>query len=171
MKINYRTFFNLKGVVEYTGSVFSGCLAANATLQDALQGIAVPTNGTFRTETLGYTYNSGTTRWVLVPGTLVALATILIVVVAVYRHVGDIPRESNQFDPSDPLQLMAAAAAGGLNNAFKGISGKEIKEGEKLDVVLGSVSGRGPALVRADEYRPVFLDAFSPRSAYDDTDD
>jgi hypothetical protein len=88
--------------------------------------------------------------------------------VALYRHVGDIPQESNQFDPSDPLHLMAAAAAGGLNNTFNGLSQKDMKEGEKLEVLLGSISGRGPALVRADRYRPVFSDAFSPRSAYDD---
>ncbi|KAJ7616216.1 hypothetical protein DFH06DRAFT_1239410 [Mycena polygramma] len=78
---------------------------------------------------------------------------------------------SDQFDPSDPLHLMAAAAAGGLNNAFRGLSGKDIKEGEKLNVVLSSIPGRGTALVRADQYRPVFSDAFSPRSAaYDEAE-
>ncbi|KAJ7866159.1 hypothetical protein B0H13DRAFT_2670784 [Mycena leptocephala] len=158
----------LQGVVEYTGSVFRGCLAANASLHRTLEDISIPTKGTFRTETMGWTYVSGTTHWVLIPGTLIALSTIVIVGVALYRHVGDIPQESNQFDPSDPLHLMAAAAAGGLNNTFNGLSQKDMKEGEKLEVLLGSISGRGPALVRADRYRPVFSDAFSPRSAYDD---
>ncbi|KAJ7609988.1 hypothetical protein DFH06DRAFT_175568 [Mycena polygramma] len=158
----------LQGFMEYTGSVFRACLVANTTLNDALGNTSIPTNGTFRTETLGWTYVSRTTRWVLMPGTIIALATIVVVTVALYLHVGDLPKESNQFDPSDPLHLITAASAGGLNNAFKGFSRNDIQEGEKLKVVLGSVAGRGHALVRADEYRPVFSNAFSPRSAYDE---
>lgn len=147
--------------------MFRACLASNATLHKTLLEISNPINGTFRTETLGWTYVSQTTRWALVPGTLIAFATILIVSVALYRHVGNIPREPNQFDPSDPLHLMAAASAGGLNDAFRGLSGKDIQEGEKLDVVLGSLPGRGTALVRADQYKPIFSNPFSPGSAYD----
>ncbi|KAJ6451242.1 hypothetical protein C8R47DRAFT_1170355 [Mycena vitilis] len=156
----------IQGSTEYTASIFRACLMANTTFSGGVpSNMTVPIHGTLRTETMGWTYISGTTRWVLIPGTIIALATVCVVAAALYRHVGEILEESDQFDLSDPMHLMAAASAGGLNNAFKGFSRKDMKEGEKLDVVLGSIPGRGPALVRADEYRPVFPDAFSPRSA------
>lgn len=59
--------------------------------------------------------------------------------------------DTKDFDPSNPLHLMAAAGAGGLNNAFRGFRERDIDDGAKLTVVLGSVPGRGPALVRADD--------------------
>ncbi|KAJ7076646.1 hypothetical protein B0H15DRAFT_863429 [Mycena belliarum] len=152
----------IQGVMEYSGSVFRGCLTSNASFMAEMpDDMMKPTTGVFRTETLGWMYASSTTRWVLVPGTLLALATIFVVMFALYRHAGDLAGDSDRFDPSDPLHLVAAAAAGGLNNAFKGIGVKDMKEGEKLDVVLGSIPGRGLALVRADQYRPVSDDSFS----------
>ncbi|KAJ7114217.1 hypothetical protein C8R46DRAFT_1239914 [Mycena filopes] len=145
--------------------VFRACVSLNTTFPEGIPlNMSIPTNGTLYTETMGWAYASETTRWVLIPGTLIAFSTVLVVVMALYRHAGEFPHESNQFDPSNPLHLMSAAAAGGLNDAFRGLSGKDLKEGEKLDVVLGSIPGRGPALVRADEYRSIFTDPFSPRS-------
>lgn len=52
---------------------------------------------------------------------------------------------------------MATAAAGGLNGAFRGLQGKNMMEGEQLNVVLGSIPGRGPVLMRSDQYRPIFF--------------
>ncbi|KAJ7721428.1 hypothetical protein DFH07DRAFT_1067595 [Mycena maculata] len=161
----------IRGVMEYSGSMFRACVSTNASFSDGIPlNMSIPTNGTLFTETLGWSYGSSTTRWVLVPGTLIAVCTICIVGIALHRHVGDLPRESNQFDPSNPLHLITAAAAGGLNNAFRGLSNEEMKKGEKLDVLLGSIPGKGPALVRADQYTPVFADAFSPRSAEEPSD-
>ncbi|KAJ6452679.1 hypothetical protein C8R47DRAFT_1168942 [Mycena vitilis] len=162
----------IQGSAEYTASVFRACLMANTTFHGGVPAnMTVPLNGTFRTETLGWSYVGRATSWVLIPGTLITLATLAVVGAALYRHVGDLPGDSNhRFDPSNPLHLMAAAAAGGLNNSFRGLSGKDIEEGERLNVVLGSIPGRGPALVRADQYRPVFVDAFSPRSAHDEAE-
>ncbi|KAJ7628159.1 hypothetical protein DFH06DRAFT_723330 [Mycena polygramma] len=160
------------GSAEYSASMFRTCLMANTTFDDRVpENITVPLHGTLHTETLGWAYVGRTTGWVLIPGTLLTLATIAVVSAALYRHVGDLPGDSHhRFDPSNPLHLMAAAAAGGLNNSFRGLSGKDMEEGERLNVVLGSIPGRGPALVRADQYRPVFVDAFSPRSAHDDAE-
>ncbi|KAJ7610002.1 hypothetical protein DFH06DRAFT_1374813 [Mycena polygramma] len=152
----------IQGAMEYTGScshwtdsavkqLFRGCLMANSALGGhggVPLNMSIATSGVFYTDTLGWTYASGTTRWILIPGTVIALATIAIVVVAIYRHAGNLPRDADRFDPSNPLHLIAAAAAGGLNNSFRGFSGKDMKEGEKLNVVLGSIPGRGPALVR-----------------------
>ncbi|KAJ7820968.1 hypothetical protein B0H13DRAFT_1921059 [Mycena leptocephala] len=109
------------------------CFSINSTFTEGVPvNISIPTQGVLHTETFGWAYGSQSTRWVLVPGTLIALATILI---------GGGPVRS-----SDPLRLIAAAAAGGLNNAFRGLSEKDVKEGEQSDVVLGSIPGRGPAL-------------------------
>ncbi|KAJ7734328.1 hypothetical protein DFH07DRAFT_967651 [Mycena maculata] len=156
----------IRGAMEYSGSMLRACLSTNVSFSEGVPlNMSIPTTGALFTETMGWSYEStAATRWVLVPGTLIAVFTICVVGVALYRHDGDLPRESDQFDPSNPLHLMAAAAAGGLDNAFKGLGHKDMKDGEKLDVVLGSIPGRGPALVRADQYRPVFADSFSPRS-------
>ncbi|KAF7371623.1 Protein arginine N-methyltransferase [Mycena venus] len=150
----------IKGTVEYSGSVFRACFSVNTTFDDGVpSNITIPTYGMLHTETFGWDYASQSTCWVLVPGTLIALATIVVVGMALYRDVGNVTRATGQFDPSDPLRLIAAAAAGGLNNAFTGLGEKDIEEGEKLDVVLGSIPGRGPALLRADRYRSVFNEA------------
>ncbi|KAJ7290331.1 hypothetical protein C8J57DRAFT_1458932 [Mycena rebaudengoi] len=82
-----------------------------------------------------------------------------------YRHPGDMPSDSQKFDPSNPLRLMSAAAAGGLKNAFTGIENGAIKERGQVSVVLESIPGRGPALVRADDYRALLVDPSSPRSS------
>ncbi|KAJ7438765.1 hypothetical protein FB451DRAFT_1447757 [Mycena latifolia] len=156
------------GVTEYSATALRACLSGkNATFPDGVPPtMSIPTNGTFRTETLGWTYVSGTTQSILLPGTFIAFATIVLVLVALHRHAGDIPRDSDPFDPSNPLHLIAAAAAGGLDNTFRGVQKEEMKQREKMSVVLTSIPGRGPALVRAEEYRPIFSDAFSPRSPY-----
>ncbi|KAJ7939462.1 hypothetical protein B0H13DRAFT_2300737 [Mycena leptocephala] len=79
--------------------------------------------------------------------------------VALYRHGGEIPKDTHSFDLSNPLHLMAAASSGGVNTG--GFAEADIKEWEKIDVLRGSVPGRGPALVRADEYRPMFNDTLA----------
>jgi hypothetical protein len=122
------------------GSVFgSAGVPANMT---------VAISGTHNTETMGWRYGSAATRWVLVPGTLLALATIIISLVAVIRHKGPMP--NNSFDPSEPLDLMAAAAAGDLNTALQSMRLK----GAELDVVLEWTPDRGPALLRSDVWSP-----------------
>lgn len=156
------------GAIEYSASVFRACLSGtNATFSDGVPAnMSIPTHGTFNTETVGWAYKGRETQWILLPGTFIALATVVVVLVALVRHPGSIPRESGPFDPSDPLHLMAAAAAGGLHDTFHSLETDELKEREKLNVVLTSIPGRGPALVRAEEYQPIFSDAFSPRSPY-----
>lgn len=106
--------------------------------------------GMHATESRGWAAITGPTVWVLLPGTFVGLATICVVLTAVIRHDGALP--SHPFDPSNPLHLIAVAAAGGLRNAFRGIEEKELGEAQRTKVVLGWVPGQGPALVRTDEY-------------------
>ncbi|KAJ7649381.1 hypothetical protein DFH06DRAFT_380832 [Mycena polygramma] len=144
----------LQGVVEYSASILRACLSA----QDLVFTGGVPTNltrpttGTWTTQTLGWKpYSTGTTVWILVPGLFMACSTLALVIVAVWRHGPEMRTHTTTFDPSNPLHLMAAAASGGLNGVFRSLKERDIDEGGRLSVVLGSVPGRrGPALVRAD---------------------
>ncbi|KAJ7495030.1 hypothetical protein FB451DRAFT_362125 [Mycena latifolia] len=140
----------IRGIAEYSGSIMRACLSGkNGTFVDgAPANMTVPTSGTIFIQTVGWTHLGASSIWVLIPGALVALATIIVVVVAVVQHASDPP--SDPFDPSDPMHLVAVAAAGGLSDAFRGTSEKDIQTAERMTVVLRSVPGRGPALVRAD---------------------
>jgi hypothetical protein len=122
-------------------------------------------SGTWETQTLGWKqFSPATTAWILIPGIFMVCSTLALVIVAIYRHRGEIYSDSHVFDPSNPLHLIAAAAAGGLNNVFRGFGERDIHDGGKLPVLLGSVPGRGPALVRADTYAPVLPETFAPQS-------
>ncbi|KAJ7876317.1 hypothetical protein B0H14DRAFT_2568271 [Mycena olivaceomarginata] len=79
--------------------------------------MSLPMSGMYHTQTMGWAYSSGATRWVLIPGTLIALFSIFITVAAIVHHGGILP--AHAFDPSDPLHLVAAAAAGNLDFAFQ----------------------------------------------------
>ncbi|KAJ7249837.1 hypothetical protein C8J57DRAFT_1239405 [Mycena rebaudengoi] len=148
-----------QGVTEYSGTLLRTCVSSY--IEGGVpSNMTIPTNGTYYTEAMGWTYTSGSMRWILVPSTVIAFSTIAIVLVALYRHGGEIG--IRPFHPSSPMHLMAAAATGGLTDVFRGIEDRDIKEGEKLNVVLGSIPDCGPELVRADEYRSVFSDPFSP---------
>ncbi|KAJ7625171.1 hypothetical protein B0H17DRAFT_1218861 [Mycena rosella] len=131
--------------------VFRACLSGNGRLPfaDGLPGdLTVPTSGTIFTQTMGWTRLSARSTWVLVPGTLVALTTIIVVVVAIAQHAGDPPTRRDLFNPSDAMHLVAAAAAGGLSDVFTGTSEEAIKDGERVTVVLRSIPGQGAALIR-----------------------
>ncbi|KAJ6629697.1 hypothetical protein B0H10DRAFT_1986334 [Mycena sp. CBHHK59/15] len=157
----------LQGVVEYSASILRACLSAQnlAFSAGVPLNITRPTSGTWDTQTRGWKhFSAGTTLWILIPGIFMASSTLTLVMVAIYRHGGEMHSNTHTFDPSNPLHLMAAAAAGGLNNVFRGFGEKDINEGGKLTVLLGSVPGHGPALVRADEYASVFTESFTPRT-------
>ncbi|KAJ7661171.1 hypothetical protein B0H17DRAFT_1212353 [Mycena rosella] len=140
----------IRGVAEYSGSMLRTCLSGNKEVfaHGVPLDMTIPTSGIIFTYTVGWTHYEASSTWVLIPGTVVALATIIIVVVAVAQHAGDPP--SDVFDPANGMHLVAAAAAGGLHDAFTGTSNKDIETGERIRVVLGSIPGRGPALIRMD---------------------
>ncbi|KAJ7454144.1 hypothetical protein FB451DRAFT_1408489 [Mycena latifolia] len=104
---------------------------------------------------LGWRPLGPSSAWVLIPGALVALATITVVIGAVAQHACDPP--TDPFGLSDALHLVAVAAAGGLSDAFTGTSEKDIQAAERVTVVLRSFPRRGPALVRTDNTSPRFM--------------
>jgi hypothetical protein len=66
--------------------------------------------------------------------------------VAVAQHAGD--EKGVDFDPTDATHLVAASAAGGLNNMFVGTKEEDIRAVEDGNVFLSTIPGRGPALIR-----------------------
>ncbi|KAJ6565779.1 hypothetical protein DFH09DRAFT_1314569 [Mycena vulgaris] len=116
----------LQGVAEYSASILRACLSAQdlAFIDGAPSNITKSMSGTWNTQTLGWKdFSTGTTLWLLIP----VPSTVTDAKCTTTR---------NTFDPSNPLHLMAAAAAGGsimhLEGLGKGISAM----GEKLTVVL-----------------------------------
>ncbi|KAJ7933445.1 hypothetical protein B0H13DRAFT_2306852 [Mycena leptocephala] len=136
----------IRGVAEYSGSVLRACLSVtNGTFVDgAPANMSIPSEGFFYSDIVGWTHVSAATFWVLIPGTLVAIATIWVVLVAVVNHAGDPQREP--FDPTNAMHLVSASAAGGLNNVFTGTEEADTTASEGVHVVLETIDGRGPAL-------------------------
>ncbi|KAJ7863375.1 hypothetical protein B0H13DRAFT_1899668 [Mycena leptocephala] len=139
----------IQGVAEYSGSIFRACLSGkNATFVDGVPAnMTVPTNGTIFTDTLGWMRHGPTSVWVLVPGALIALATVVIVIRTVAHHAREPIREP--FDPAAPMHLMAAVAAGELGDVFTGTRRKDLRAAENTNILLHSSAGHGPALVPA----------------------
>jgi hypothetical protein len=96
---------------------------------------------------MGWKRWSETESWILLPGTFVALTTIVIVLVAVGKHAGGVPQAP--FDPSNVEHLIAHSVAGDLGNIYKGTKEEDIRRAERTQVVLGNIPGRGLALLRA----------------------
>ncbi|KAJ7450502.1 hypothetical protein B0H11DRAFT_1928198 [Mycena galericulata] len=70
------------------------------------------TAGVYRTETLGWSFTSTPTHVILLPTTLIALASIAVIAFAWIQNPGQMGRRMD-FDATNTLHLMAAAAADG----------------------------------------------------------
>ncbi|KAJ7237353.1 hypothetical protein C8J57DRAFT_1727966 [Mycena rebaudengoi] len=135
----------LRGVVECTGTAMKTNLASSS---GPLRG-EIPfnmrrtINGTAFTTTYGWEYRTKFNNVILVPITFVALASIAIVLVAqcVKLNRGT-SLDHPDFDPNDPLLLMAAASAGGMQDTFRGLTPEDSEEGGKKKVKLGQIENR-----------------------------
>ncbi|KAJ7629589.1 hypothetical protein B0H17DRAFT_1284461, partial [Mycena rosella] len=140
----------VRGVAEFSGSVFRGCLSErNGTFIEGVPAnMTIPMVGTAFIQTMGWTRLGPSSLWVLVPGTLVALVTIIVVVASVAQCTGD--PLSNMFDPSNAMHLVEAAAAGGLHEKFTGTSGnRERFVAQDFEEELSSLCNLGLILVKA----------------------
>ncbi|KAJ7080258.1 hypothetical protein C8R44DRAFT_992515 [Mycena epipterygia] len=124
-----------RGVVEFSGSLLRTCISETVTpFADGIPAnMTRSTEGIYRTETLGWSFTSTPTRVILLPTTLIALSSIAVILFAWIQNPGQMGRRMD-FDATNPLHLMAAAAAGGMNDAFKGLGSREIRDGEKMAV-------------------------------------
>ncbi|KAJ6449453.1 hypothetical protein C8R45DRAFT_1044821 [Mycena sanguinolenta] len=137
----------IRGVTEWSASVFRACLWSNRNLSDALSSITnLSASGKFHSDSIGWIHASRITWLELIPGTIVAILTIFTVLLGLAHHAGDLRGES--FDPSDALDLVTASAAGGLSEVFMGPRQDGVREAEKVNVRLATIPGRGPALIR-----------------------
>ncbi|KAK7036156.1 hypothetical protein R3P38DRAFT_617022 [Favolaschia claudopus] len=147
----------LRGVVEYSATVFRACLASNPQFTAALpssDSMNFPTSGIFQTETVGWEQFPNVTVLQLVPGAIVAVLTTVIVIGAVAHHAAD--PKGEHFNPSDAMHLMAASSAGGLKQVFDSGVHKDIQAAERVVISLGtSVVG---GLSSRDRVSPVATD-------------
>ncbi|KAJ6452436.1 hypothetical protein C8R45DRAFT_945670 [Mycena sanguinolenta] len=136
----------IRGVVEYSGSVLRACLSApNGAFADGVpDDMAIPTEGTLNGQIVGWRGISFDTFYIMIPGTLVAIATIWVVLMTLAHHSGDM--EEGPFDPANAMHIMTASAAGGLQNVFAGTEATVMRRVGDVHVVLQSIAGRPPAL-------------------------
>ncbi|KAJ6550183.1 hypothetical protein B0H19DRAFT_1265044 [Mycena capillaripes] len=136
----------IRGVTEYSGSVIRACLSANnGTFIDGVPlDMSTTSEGFFYTETVGWLHVSASTIWELIPGTIIAIATICTVLMAVAHHAGD--PKGVAFDPSNAMHLVSVAAAGGLQGVFRGTAEADIEAAEGLNIVLDTIPDHGLAL-------------------------
>ncbi|KAJ7184827.1 hypothetical protein C8R46DRAFT_1343824 [Mycena filopes] len=139
----------LRGVTEYSGSVFRACLSASPDFLAAVPSdMNVTTNGLFQVDSVGWLHASPVTFLELIPGTLVTLYAIFAVLTTLgYHHVDE---NAEPFDATDPMHLMSASSTGHLSNVFTGTRRKHLRTVEGATVLLRDVPGRGPVLVRTD---------------------
>ncbi|KAJ7762904.1 hypothetical protein B0H16DRAFT_1528119 [Mycena metata] len=136
----------LRGVAEYSGSVFRACVSGrNSTFPDGPPSdLTIPVHGMLFAQTMGWNHGDLITLLGLVPGTIVALFTIYIVVMAVAHHAED--PQGQPFDPADARHLVAASAAGGLTDVFRGTEDRDIQVAERTNIFLEALPGQPPAL-------------------------
>ncbi|KAJ6490034.1 hypothetical protein C8R45DRAFT_1139016 [Mycena sanguinolenta] len=136
----------IRGVTEYSGSVLRGCLTApnGAFTEGVPTNMAMSTDGVLYGQIVGWLEISFDTFYVMIPGTLVAIATIWIVLTTLAHHSGD--PEGESFNPANTMHIVAASAAGGLQNVFTGTEVTALKGAEDVHVVLQSLAGGPPAL-------------------------
>ncbi|KAJ7911033.1 hypothetical protein B0H13DRAFT_2328646 [Mycena leptocephala] len=108
----------------------------------------ISTSGFFHSQIVGWKNASLATFFFLIPGTLIAISTICVVVVAVARHTNRMPVGKLAFDPTNAMHLVAASATGDLNTVLTGTDKTAFKAVEGVDIVLGTASEQGPALIR-----------------------
>ncbi|KAF7305300.1 Protein arginine N-methyltransferase [Mycena chlorophos] len=143
----------LSGVIELTGTIMKSTLAQNQTWNstsgDSYKIPTRPLTGHAIVQTLGWEYKSLSSNIVLVPIFILAIATILIALVASF--VGrNAPVRYADFDPNDPVLLMAAASAGGMANVFDGMEEVHLERSMERRVRLGSVQGRDAFVEQED---------------------
>ncbi|KAJ7052281.1 hypothetical protein C8F01DRAFT_626784 [Mycena amicta] len=133
------------GVAEYAGTVLRACLSVtNGTFVNGVpENMSIPSNGALHTEFFGWK-PSFLTGLALVPGTLVALATIFLVLRAVWGHAVD-PLPNQPFDLNNTMHLVSASAAGGLSGIFTGTAEEDIEAASNVHIVVGDFGGPVPA--------------------------
>ncbi|KAJ7759866.1 hypothetical protein B0H14DRAFT_2634288 [Mycena olivaceomarginata] len=135
--------YYITGATEFVGTAMKTELSSyNGPFGgDPPQSMTRPINGSALTTTLGWKYRQGATNAILIPSTFVAVASIVIVLLAQVLNRG-IPARHAHFDPTDPLVLMAAASAGGMDEMFNGLAKEDIKDGGDKKLRLAHIDDK-----------------------------
>ncbi|KAJ7790827.1 hypothetical protein B0H14DRAFT_2625598 [Mycena olivaceomarginata] len=123
-------------------TVFRACLSARNVapfVQGVPENMTIPSTGTLHTEFLGWEFTKSTS-WVLIPGALIAIATIYAVHKSLTHHKEN--PEGEEFDPADTLDLVSASAAGGVSGVFIGTREDRRKAAEDINIVWVPSQGR-----------------------------
>ncbi|KAJ6536934.1 hypothetical protein B0H19DRAFT_1270623 [Mycena capillaripes] len=135
----------IQGVIEFAGTVIKTDLASSTGPLSA----GIPSEmrrdifGAALTVTVGWEHNAGVNNAILIPSTFVAIASILIVLFAqCIKWARGTAIEHVDFDPNEPLLLMAAASAGGMVDTFPGLTKEALEDGGRKRVMLAQVGGR-----------------------------
>jgi hypothetical protein len=104
----------------------------------------IATNGTFRSETIGWFQDKDTAPGVLLAPTLVLVVSILIVVITlIMTRVFNEPEGNNHFDPGNILHVIAASSAGGMKEPFPPFNEDPVAFSSSVDIQLGPLDGPG----------------------------
>ncbi|KAK7046345.1 hypothetical protein R3P38DRAFT_3307732 [Favolaschia claudopus] len=122
--------------------VLRACLSAhNGTFLDGIpNNMTIQSSGRLHTQFFGWQFTTSSC-WILIPGTLIAIATIYIVLETITKHWK--AKLEEDFDPSDPLDLVAVSAAGGLEGIFVGAKEERVEAAKKVNLVLRHIPGQG----------------------------
>ncbi|KAJ7883072.1 hypothetical protein B0H13DRAFT_2538563 [Mycena leptocephala] len=136
----------IQGVIEFVGTA----LKWELTIPTGPLGGSPPDtmlrkiNGTILTATFGWQYNATANLLLLLPITFVAFASIAIVLVPTVQYRGCmVAVRHKDFDPCNPLFLLAAASAGGLGNTFVDLRKESVEAARKTKVKLGHIDRDG----------------------------
>ncbi|KAJ7865334.1 hypothetical protein B0H14DRAFT_3443032 [Mycena olivaceomarginata] len=141
--------YHILGVTEYSASVFRACLWANQSYTETSPfNINVHVEGVMHSDTVGWLQALPVTLLELIPGLLIAIFTIYAIITTLAYNSVDLTNKL--FDPSDPLHLMAASAAGYLHNVFTGTRTENLMAVEEANVFLRDIEGRGLGLICSD---------------------
>lgn len=156
----------IKGVVELSGTALRTVFSEqNNTVFTSGQNEITPemmksTNGTFRTETMGWaSYPISVAVLLVISITVITLTSIILLSISLVKMAGH-RSGTEHFDPTDPFHLVVASSAGGLDDAFPG-SGKDVtKYGDAVTVSLGVTHGQRFAFMKGkslghEDYHPL----------------
>lgn len=103
----------------------------------------IATNGTFRSETIGW-FQDKDTAPVLIAPTLVLVGSILIVILTLMMTRGfNEPKGNHHFDPGNILHVIAASSAGGMQEPFPPFNEDPVAFSSSVDIQLGPLDGPG----------------------------
>ncbi|KAF8194853.1 hypothetical protein K438DRAFT_1968793 [Mycena galopus ATCC 62051] len=138
-----RTEEYLRGVAEYSGSVLRACLSARGgglSAEGVPQSMTTLSSGKFEAQFFGWEFTLSSS-WVLIPGTLVAFATLYAVFLTFLLPPLD-PR-AKPINPANTMHLVSAAAAGGLADVLTGTD-----QDKGVHIGVGAFDGLEPAFVK-----------------------